>query len=147
MEEIEDTLTVDGEKLKKGLDELVTVGIYVGFKAGEKFEENGVDVVDVAYRNEFGDDRVPSRPFMAQTVDNREPEIMGIVKKSITENDDINEIARLIGEGVALLMKDEIETGNFVPNAPSTIARKGSDKPLIDTGTMRDSIMHWTEKG
>jgi len=31
------------------------------------------------------------------------------------------------------------------PNAPSTIARKGSDKPLIDTGELRRSITHVEE--
>lgn len=31
---------------------------------------------------------------------------------------------------------------NWPPNAPSTIARKGSDVPLIDTGELRKSIKH-----
>lgn len=31
---------------------------------------------------------------------------------------------------------------NWAPNAPSTIARKGSDKPLIDTGALRAAITH-----
>lgn len=30
----------------------------------------------------------------------------------------------------------------WAPNAPSTIARKGSDKPLIDTGALRRSIAY-----
>ena len=30
--------------------------------------------------------------------------------------------------------------GKLAPNAPSTIARKGHDKPLIDTGTLKASI-------
>ena len=31
---------------------------------------------------------------------------------------------------------------HWAPNAPSTIARKGSDKPLIDTGELRKSITY-----
>lgn len=31
---------------------------------------------------------------------------------------------------------------NWPPNAPSTIAQKGSDVPLIDTGELRKSIKH-----
>jgi len=31
---------------------------------------------------------------------------------------------------------------NWPPNAPYTIARKGSDKPLIDTGALRQSIKY-----
>lgn len=32
------------------------------------------------------------------------------------------------------------ERNGWAPNAPSTVARKGSDKPLIDTGALRASI-------
>lgn len=31
---------------------------------------------------------------------------------------------------------------NWPPNAPATIARKGSSRPLIDTGAMRQAITH-----
>lgn len=34
---------------------------------------------------------------------------------------------------------------NWPPNAPSTIAAKGSSKPLIDTGELRRSITHVEE--
>jgi len=33
------------------------------------------------------------------------------------------------------------------PNAPSTIARKGSSNPLIDTGNMRQSVTHEVVEG
>lgn len=32
------------------------------------------------------------------------------------------------------------DSGNLAPNAPSTIRRKGSDHPLIDTGAMKAAI-------
>lgn len=35
--------------------------------------------------------------------------------------------------------------GKWAPNAPSTIAKKGSSKPLIDTAELRQSI-HWRVK-
>lgn len=38
------------------------------------------------------------------------------------------------------MIQKEIVNGDFVPNSPETIKRKGSDKPLIDTGRMRQSI-------
>jgi hypothetical protein len=34
---------------------------------------------------------------------------------------------------------------NWAPNAPSTIARKGSDKPLIDTGSLRQAMSYAVE--
>ena len=37
--------------------------------------------------------------------------------------------------------KRKFGSAELAPNAPSTIARKGSDKPLIDTGSLRRSIV------
>lgn len=51
---------------------------------------------------------------------------------------------------MAMLLVREIKKGivssapggeTFAPNAPSTIARKGSSKPLIDTGVLLSSIV------
>ena len=38
------------------------------------------------------------------------------------------------------LVQDEIVNGGFAPNAESTIQKKGSERPLIDSGTMRESV-------
>lgn len=40
----------------------------------------------------------------------------------------------------------ESPKNNWPPNAPSTIRRKGSDVPLIDTGELRKSIKHVTRR-
>ena len=37
------------------------------------------------------------------------------------------------------LLQDEIKNGDYVANAPATIAQKGSNQPLIDTGLLRQS--------
>lgn len=43
--------------------------------------------------------------------------------------------------------KDYIKAGsNLAPNAPSTIAKKGSSKPLIDTASMMNSITYAVRK-
>lgn len=146
MADYEAVYTAEGDRFFKELEELKRMKTYVGFQAGSHFEENGEDVVNVAYRNEFGTEKIPSRPFMAQTVDNHLKEITDVVAKSAQRGQDAAGITRLIGEAIADLMRKEIENGDFVPNSPYTIAKKGSDKPLIDTGTMMDSIEHWTTK-
>jgi len=43
-------------------------------------------------------------------------------------------------EFVKGLILDAIDSGFSPPNAPSTIAKKGFDHPLIETGDMRDSL-------
>jgi hypothetical protein len=37
-------------------------------------------------------------------------------------------------------VQDSIVSGNWVRNAPSTIKQKGSSRPLIDTGAMRQAV-------
>ena len=39
-------------------------------------------------------------------------------------------------------MQHQMVEGEFVPNAPSTIRKKGSDKPLIDTGQLRQGVSY-----
>jgi len=43
------------------------------------------------------------------------------------------------------LIVEAIDDGMPPPNAPATIAKKGFDHPLIETGEMRDSIETRTE--
>lgn len=145
MKEIVIKSTAEGERFQRLIDELKRMKLSVGFKAGEHFEENGMDVAEVAMRNEFGDDTTPSRPFMRQAIENHGTEISQIVKRAV-QRDNAADILNLIGDGVSQLIRDEIDNGDFAPNAPSTIARKGTDKPLIDTGTMRDAVGYWIEK-
>ena len=38
------------------------------------------------------------------------------------------------------VQRAHIRNGNWVPNAPATIRRKGSDRPLIDTGQLVNSV-------
>lgn len=138
-------VTAEGERFQRLIDELARTKLSVGFKPGEHFEEDGQDVAEVALRNEFGDDRIPSRPFMRQALDNHDVEVTKLVQKAM-QKEAVNEILGMIGDGIAKLMRDEIDNGDFVPNSPATIAAKGSDKPLVDTGTMRESIAYWTTK-
>ena len=68
--------------------------------------------------------------------------------KVLRGNEKAQQAFREIGTDVQKKVQKRIDEGQFVPNAPSTIKRKGHDHPLIDTGTMRDSISYTIcEKG
>lgn len=132
-------------------------------------EKNAPDVMDVAITNElgsevaadyvseamareFGNSEIPARPFMKQTVDNHVDEIdetcqgfldelMGVAQSGKNASDaDVQKAMNGIGSFMVALMQEEIVNGDFEPNSPVTVERKGSDKPLIDTGHMRQSI-------
>jgi hypothetical protein len=66
--------------------------------------------------------------------------------KAILENNPTQATARLrragqAGQNAARAWFTD-SRNNWAPNAPSTIRRKGSDKPLIDTGVMLSAITH-----
>lgn len=94
--------------------------------------------VALAVIHEFGTDKIPERPFMRQAFDNRLNEIedMSANLHARYLNGDLAEKQALamLGEWFMGEIKEEIRKGNFTPIKPSTAKRKGSSKPLIDSG-------------
>ncbi len=89
---------------------------------------------------------VPERSFMRSTFDdNRDRYERAVIKlgRSVLAGAiTIEGALRILGERAASDIKRTIEKGIDPPNAESTIARKGSSKPLIDTGVMRNAISY-----
>ena len=146
-----DRLTPEGERFFRELQKLSTKQVRVGLKRGKKGKKhNGMpskaDLVEIALYNELGTSTIPSRPFLAQTVQMHEEEIKEMaateVSQALLGEKDSQQAFEVIGEDVRKKVQNRIDEGQFVPNAPSTIRRKGHDHPLIDTGTMRDSISY-----
>lgn len=149
---ITETVTPEGKQFENMLKDLSKLEVRVGFQAGQAAEDNGADVCAVAAWNELGTEHMPSRPFMRQSVDNHESEIDAFIQSlksyMFSGNATAEEILRRIGVFQKGLIQEEIRNGSFAPNAPSTIKKKGSSHPLIDTGTMRQSVNFViTEKG
>lgn len=142
---VTDRMTPDGEKFYAALRQLQELECYAGFQQGKASSEDGVDMVDIAAFNEVGTSRSPSRPFMRQSVDNHQKEIVAFCQAKIRELCSGKTTAEQILKELAVFQKGLIQKtivdGSFEPNAPSTIRKKGSDRPLIDTGRMRQSVM------
>ncbi len=143
------TLSEDGERLQKQIETLKKCRIKVGFQAGATYKDTGEDVVTVAAKNEFGFQNIPSRPFMRNALEkNRKAAnefAASYLKKVGNASFDVNTFLELMGEFMKSAIQKEISEGDFVPNSPYTIAKKGSDKPLIDTGLMRQSVTYVIE--
>lgn len=147
---VRDTTTAEGKKFQKMLKELAKLEVRVGIQQGEE-SENGVDLVDIAMFNELGTEHIPSRPFLRDSVDANEGQINSFlqsIKNRLLRGGSAEDVLKKIGVFQKGLIQEEIVKGDFVPNAASTIRKKGSDTPLIDTGRMRQSI-HYViqEKG
>lgn len=138
-----DKLTPEGERFLKAMKQVAGVEVRIGFQTGEADHE-GVDLCEIAAYNELGTMHIPSRPFLRDSVDNHMDEISSHIaewcKKIAGGEMKAHELMTNIGMMQKGLIQEEIVKGSFEPNAPATIRKKGSDKPLIDTGAMRESV-------
>ena len=112
----------------------------VGFFVGTAKYKGGKDVTTVARDNDQGTKRIPERPFMIPA---------GIKAANKTINITVQSIASGLDEQQALskaaimfknAIQREITNLKEPPNAESTILKKGSSNPLIDTGLMRSKV-------
>ena len=99
--------------------------------------------------NEYGTSKIPQRPFM-RTATNRHGKSWGskAVKavQSVMKGMPISQVTELVGMQMKSDISSTLTNGPWTPNSPSTIAKKGSSRPLIDTGELRASITYKVEK-
>jgi hypothetical protein len=121
--------------------------VLVGVQGAEADAEHegGVTNADVASWNEFGTPTIPARSFIRATVDLNEAKLQaravllgrGVLFEKFTPNQALG----LLGEEARGMMIQRINAHIDPPNAPSTIARKGSSTPLIaHTGALKNSL-------
>lgn len=135
-------LTPEGVRYFAELEKMIGLEVQVGWQGDEAYED-GTTVSEVAAYNELGTSTIPPRPFMKQSFEKHQRELQalcddatnGIANGSTTEAE-----LKKLGVGLRGLVQEEIVSGGFTPNAPSTIKKKGSAQPLIDTGFMRQSV-------
>lgn len=146
---VKDRMTPDGVKFQKMLKELAEMEVRIGFQHGKATEEDGTDICDVAAWNELGTVNMPSRPFLRKSVDENEGKINSFLqskKRDLVRGVPAKQVLKEIGIFQKDLIQEKITEGSFTPNAPSTVRQKGSSKPLIDTGRMRQSVDYVIQK-
>lgn len=148
-----DKLTPEGRKFYAELANLKENEVFIGFQAGKTMhtDEDGkeVDMAQIAAFNELGTSNSPSRPFLRQTVDDNQDKIDQMcaqVADRIAKGGSAEQGLKQLGAFGVMLVQDKIRNGSYAPNAPSTVRRKGSDQPLIDTGQMRQSVHYIVRK-
>jgi hypothetical protein len=119
-------------------------GVKVGVLSDAGKDDEGVDLLMIAAANEFGTGAIPSRPFVRGAFDAKQTELLqtqerlwNLVKAGrIT----LDQALGLLGEDHQGQIQEYMTALNTPPNAPRTIAQKGSSNPLISEGTLRRSI-------
>lgn len=126
-------------RLKRNLNVALTRSAFeVGVANADRVHPSGgATIGDVAIFQEFGTDTIPERSFMRSTLAaNRGRYIRGIFGsvKKVIETSRLSEMRKL-AERVASDIRRTIEAG-----VPPPLADGSGRTPLIDTGTLRDSI-------
>jgi hypothetical protein len=135
-------------KIERELKAAKKLVALVGIPSDAKRHEDNpnIGLAQIAYIMEKGSavNNIPARPFMHQTRERNEKRVLGLSKKllknlsngSTTAMDAIKKLG-VTYEGA---MKRIFIEGSFAPNALSTIRKKKSSRPLIDTSLLRQSI-------
>lgn len=132
------------KKIEKAIADLGQLAITVGVHS-----EAGGENVQNAERHEFGLG-VPQRSFIGAYADANQQDVVARMGKAAAAGL-VSGNPRQNLEALALKCAGEVQAsiaaGIAPPNAPSTIAKKGSSTPLIDTGQLRSSITGKVEQG
>ena len=122
-------------------------GVKVGFFSTARYED-GTPVAAVAAWNEFGTETIPERPFFRNALAEAERGVSNILAKGIDTKKMVvdEQLAGRVGEYVQGKIQDSITSLKEPPNAPETVRRKGSSNPLLDTGTLRNSVAWEVER-
>lgn len=147
-----DKLQVLAKSLKK-IDDgkfKIQVGVF-GDKNERPLDKNaGSTNAEIGFKQEMGsvNERIPRRSFLWDTFTKHGVELEQKIKeKKLIEKyflkGKVDEYLKKVGAAATNLVVKAFMTsgwGEWRPNAPMTIALKGSDKPLIDKGELWQSI-------
>ena len=130
------------DKVLENVMELGGKQVKVGIQAGSG-SHDGVDILDIAIYNHFGTRNIPSRPFISDCFDKNQGQISEAKKRivyRVMEGMPASTGLAQLGQWYQDVLKGHIRNGGWVPNAPASVKRKGSSRPLIDTGQLVNSV-------
>jgi len=101
---------------------------------------DGTPVAMVAFWNEYGTRTSPVRAFFRTTVSEQKKNWVLSVQNLMKMHNDPKQVMGLIGVHMQEQIVQSINTWSDPPNSAYTIAKKGFDKPLVETGVLMRSI-------
>lgn len=125
----------------------IQIGIFGDMEGGASHGEDDT-VLDIAITHEFGLSarNIPERSFIRAGYDTYLSDITAEAEKLINQvvylklNPQV--FFETLGHIIVGFIQRYLTDLDTPPNAPATIALKGSSNPLIDTGQLRDSIQY-----
>lgn len=127
------------QKIKKRLE--AKASLEVGFIDGSKYP-NGASVATVAFWNNYGTIKSPARPFFDNAISENTKKWFQTYKDAMQSTGNSLKALEITGTIIKDDIAQSIITFNEVPDAPYTIAKKGSSNPLVDTGFMASNVTY-----
>ncbi len=140
--------TVSGDNdVKKAIEDLISSldvpGVTVGIHEGAEAPKSGdINMATLGAIQHFGNDRIPARPWLDTGFDTGLKEYEAIISDAIESGDDLTSAMNRVGVVATGKVQQYITQLKSPPNAESTIKKKKSSNPLIDTGAMRSSVSY-----
>lgn len=141
------------DEVMKEIAALGRIDVLVGVPDGSE-HEGGISNAELAYIHYSGapEANIPARDFITPAIDAVRDKVATRLQKAADaalDGDDKAVEKHLNVAGILAVdsIKNTITEGDFVPLKPATIKRKGSDRPLIDTGELRNSFQYTIVKG
>lgn len=132
----------------------VKVGVLADGKGGEYEPGVALTVAQIAGVVHYGtaDGHIPPRPFLTMAFDEQREELAAMGKAFMPEVIEgkmpLDRALNIMGAKLAAEAKKVISIGDKLEeNKPSTVAAKGSDRPLVDTGRLLGAIAWAIDKG
>ena len=136
--------------LQQFKDSVVKAGILA--KDGSQNHSEGITVFQIGMIHEFGvpEKNIPRRSFIRVPIENNIKEITKLIENNhrlVLEKGMQTKVALdLIGIKAQNVIKESFRNNNWKANSRATIKRKGSSRPLINTGQLIGSISYIVEK-
>ena len=151
MKKNDNSLFIAYEKnLQQFKDSVVKAGILA--KDGSQNHSEGITVFQIGMIHEFGvpEKNIPRRSFIRVPIENNIKEITKLIEnnhKLVSENAMSAKVALdRIGIKAQNTIKESFRNNDWKPLKRATVKRKGSSRPLIDTGQLIGSISYIVEK-
>jgi hypothetical protein len=138
-EALEEALRNISQKLNKAAT------LQVGFMEDATNSKTGASIPMYAAINNYGapSKGIPPRPFFDDMVREKSPGWPKLIATQLVATGyDVVKTLKITGEVMVGQLQDQINNGSYAPLAESTVARKGFDKPLIDTSDMINSATY-----
>ncbi len=129
-------------------------GVVVGY-SGEGKTDEGIGLSTIAKIHEFGTKNIPPRPFIRPTLDEHKKDWADAVVKGLKRSESEAGIIHSwenVGNEIVKELKEAIDRVDTPPLSARTIAHRlkrgnTSDKPLYDTGKMRNELGYKVSHG